>query len=232
MSKRRLFDLQDYFLNSTKDRTGHDLNIMQCQYTNFNTPCVFIHSDIRNSDDLIMEKTKTCKKAAAAAYQNLLSGASSVKAVETALWWLECDEFFNCGYGSVSNEIGIIIIATKCVSIHIIVFYVIVSDIGDVQMDAMIMDGSKLECGSVLAVSDIEHPISLARYVLDNFPNSIIVGEGARNLAAAAKLKLLSKGNMLAPKEYLTYKLIERGKLDNNQDIKNHQDTEALKSKL
>lgn len=77
--------------------------------------------------------------------------------------------------------------------------------LGNIQMDACIVDGSKLECGSVAAVSDIEHPISLARYVLDNFPNSIVAGEGAKKLAENAKLNLLSKGNMIAPTAYLAH---------------------------
>ncbi|KYM93726.1 L-asparaginase [Cyphomyrmex costatus] len=123
----------------------------------------------------------SCKNAASIGYQSLLNGANSVQAVENALWWLECDEFFNCGYGSVLNNIG------------------------EVQMDASIVNGFKSECGSVAAISDIEHPISLAKYVLDNFPNSIIVGEGAKELTRYAKLNCLSKGNMTAPMAHLAY---------------------------
>lgn len=86
-------------------------------------------------------------------------------------------------------------------------------------MDACIIDGFKLESGSVAAVSDIEHPISLARYVLDNFPNSIVVGEGARKLAESAKLNLLSKENMIAPTAYLARELEETSSCDVNLDI-------------
>lgn len=81
---------------------------MQCQCKNFNTPCILVHGDVGNFHDaLIIEKMASCKNAASTGYQSLLSGASSVEAVEIALWWLECDEFFNCGYGSVLNNIGI-----------------------------------------------------------------------------------------------------------------------------
>lgn len=81
---------------------------MQCQCENFSTPCIFVHGDVGNFHDaLIIEKTTSCKNAAFTGYQSLLSGANSVQAVEIALWWLECDEFFNCGYGSVLNNIGI-----------------------------------------------------------------------------------------------------------------------------
>lgn len=108
--------------------------------------------------------------------------------------------------------------------------------IGDVQMDSSIVDGFKSECGSVAAISDIEHPISLARYVLNNFPNSIVVGEGARKLIGYTKLNLLSKGNMTAPMAvYLACdKSKEIGSSHINFDdfIENHQLLEVLESKL
>lgn len=88
-------------------------------------------------------------------------------------------------------------------------------------MDACIIDGFKSVCGSVAAVSDIEHPISLARYILNNFPNSIMVGEGAKRLAKYAELNWLSKGNMISPAAYLTYKLGETGNCDCKWNIKN-----------
>lgn len=101
-------------------------------------------------------------------------------------------------------------------------------------MDASIVDGFKSECGSVAAISDIEHPISLARYVLDNFPNSIVVGEGARKLTEYAKLNLLSKGNMTAPMAvYLASdKSKEIGDSNINLDVENHRSLEVLESKL
>lgn len=104
---------------------------------------------------------------------------------------------------------------------------------GEVQMDANIVDGSKSECGSVAAISDIEHPISLARYVLDNFPNSIVVGEGARKLTRYAKLNWLSKGNMTAPMAHFAYnKSKEIDSSDINLDIEDYQLLEVLKSKF
>lgn len=99
-------------------------------------------------------------------------------------------------------------------------------------MDASIVDGFKSKCGSVGAISDIEHPISLARYVLDNFPNSIIVGEGARKLIGYTKLNRLSKGNMIAPMAYLAYNKSKETSSSINLDIEDHQLLEVLGSKL
>lgn len=100
-------------------------------------------------------------------------------------------------------------------------------------MDACIVDGFKSECGSVAAISDVEHPISLARYVLNNFPDSIIVGEGARKLTEYAKLNWLPKGNMTAPMAYIAYNKSEE--IDNsniNLNIDDHYLLEILASKL
>jgi len=98
-------------------------------------------------------------------------------------------------------------------------------------MNATIIDGSRLEYGSVAAVSDIEHPISLARYILDCFPNSMIVGEGAKKLAKYAELDWLFKGDMVAPAAYLAYKKKEKTDCHCNGNIENQQ-AEVLKSKL
>ncbi|XP_043788785.1 isoaspartyl peptidase/L-asparaginase-like [Apis laboriosa] len=154
-------------------------------------PCIIVHGGAGNfSDSIAIEKMTACKKAAINGYKKLISGETSVNAVEAALWWLECDEFFNSGYGSVLNEIG------------------------KVEMDASIMDGYRFKCGSVAAVSDIEHPITLAKYVMNNFPNSIFVGEGAKNLAKYANLSFLSEGNMVSPAARAAFYSEGEGKLD------------------
>lgn len=96
-----------------------DLNTIHCQYNN--TPCILVHGATENFNDaLTIEKIMSCKQAASTGYQRLLTGASSVEAVEAALWWLECDEFFNCGYGSLLNQIGINVVACRCYITEII----------------------------------------------------------------------------------------------------------------
>lgn len=72
-----------------------------------NLPCIIVHGGVGNCNDFsVIEKMTACRKAASNGYKKLIKGGSSVEAVEAALWWLECDEFFNCGYGSVLNELG------------------------------------------------------------------------------------------------------------------------------
>ena len=88
----------------------------------------------------------------------LENGGSALDAVETAIWVLEETDLFTAGRGAGKNRDG------------------------EIEVDAVIMDGNRLESGAVMAVHDIIHPISLARYVLERTSNFQIVGSGADKL--------------------------------------------------
>lgn len=53
---------------------------------------------------------------------------------------------------------------------------------GYVTLDASIMRGDG-GCGAVAALEDIDHPISVARKVMENTPHVLLVGDGARQFA-------------------------------------------------
>ena len=53
---------------------------------------------------------------------------------------------------------------------------------GRVTLDACIMDESG-NCGSVMAIEHIKHPISVARKVMEKTPHIILVGDGALQFA-------------------------------------------------
>lgn len=86
------------------------------------------------------------------------NGGSSLDAVEAAIYVLEETELFTAGRGACENKDG------------------------EIELDAIIMDGNRLESGAVMAVKDIIHPISLARYVLERTPNYQVAGSGADKL--------------------------------------------------
>ncbi|XP_029451497.1 isoaspartyl peptidase/L-asparaginase isoform X2 [Rhinatrema bivittatum] len=101
------------------------------------------------------------KQAALKGYNILKNGGSALDAVEEAVVVLEDNPYFNAGCGSVLNEKG------------------------DVEMDAIIMDGRNLASGAVSAVRCIANPIKLARLVMEKTDHLLLTDRGASLFAKA-----------------------------------------------
>lgn len=95
------------------------------------------------------------RAAAAAGWRVLAGGGGALDAVEAAVRALEDHPRFNAGRGSVLTTAG------------------------TVEMDASIMEGERLDCGAVAAVSGIANPVTLARRVLESGRHVLLVGAGA-----------------------------------------------------
>lgn len=67
---------------------------------------------------------------------------------------------------------------------------------GIVTLDACIMDELN-NCGSVAALEQIDHPISVARLVMEKTPHVMLVGDGAQKFAVQNGFKL--QGTQLSP---------------------------------
>lgn len=90
----------------------------------------------------------------------LRQGGSALDAVEQAIWAVESNrEDHTVGLGGLPNLLGV------------------------VELDASIMDGRTRAAGAVGAVHGFEHPISLARRVMETLPHAFLVGEGAERFA-------------------------------------------------
>ena len=125
-------------------------------------PAILIHGGAGADPAFGREELRQgIRDAVAAGWARLHEGGSAVDAVEAAVCAMEDNPRFNAGRGSV-----------------------LTSD-GTVEMDASIMEGDTLRNGAVACVTDMRHPITLARRILDHERYSFFVGEGAMARARA-----------------------------------------------
>lgn len=89
----------------------------------------------------------------------LHDGDGCLEAVEAVINELEDNPIFNAGYGSVLNRDGY------------------------VETDASVMNGETGKFGSVAALKNIRHTISVAKKVIDETENVLLAGEGALKFA-------------------------------------------------
>jgi len=119
-------------------------------------PSIIVHGGAGPiKDDSLDARRDGCKAAALAGWNILCAGGISVDAAEAAVAVLEDNPLFNAGIGSTLNSLG------------------------QVEMDAAIMEGATLRAGAVAAVKGIKNPIKLARRVLEDGRHILIAGEGA-----------------------------------------------------
>ncbi|XP_048463683.1 isoaspartyl peptidase/L-asparaginase [Rhincodon typus] len=99
------------------------------------------------------------KKAAVHGYRRFHHGGSALDVVEEASVMLENCPLFNAGCGSMLNECG------------------------EVEVDAIIMDGKSLDAGAVAAVRNIANPTKLARLVMEQTSHVMLSDRGASRFA-------------------------------------------------
>jgi beta-aspartyl-peptidase (threonine type) len=94
-------------------------------------------------------------RAAEAGWAALAAGGSALDAVIAAVVVLEDDPHFNAGLGSVLTEDGV------------------------VELDASVMEGTSLGAGAVGAVAGVANPVRLARALLEEGREVLVVGAPA-----------------------------------------------------
>ena len=141
-------------------------------------PIIVVHGGAGRWDikqrllDLALED---CRNAAQIGQKLLLSGGSAVDAVEAAVRVLEDSPVLDAGRGSYLNQAG------------------------EIEMDALIMDGATLQLGAVASVQHILHPISLARRLMTDSEHNLMVGPGAEQFADNIGFPRCRFEDLLAP---------------------------------
>ena len=121
-----------------------------------NAPAIIVHGGAGSiKDDSLPGRLDGCREAALAGWKILQQSGSALDAAETAVVVLEDDPLFNAGTGSTLNSLG------------------------QVEMDAAIMEGDTLRAGGIAALQGIKNPIKLARRVMEDGRHVLLVGEGA-----------------------------------------------------
>jgi L-asparaginase / beta-aspartyl-peptidase len=125
-------------------------------------PAIIVHGGAGASPAERDELYVGMRAAVQAGWAALAAGGTSLDAVEQAVRVLEDHEHFNAGRGSALTAGG------------------------RVEMDASIMEGDRLRCGAVGAVSRVANPVTLARRVLEDGRHVLLVAGGAEAFARAA----------------------------------------------
>lgn len=142
------------------------------------TPAIIVHGGAGSiKDKSLAERVEGCRTAALAGWEKLQRGGRALDAVETAVIWLENHPLFNAGTGSTLNCLG------------------------QVEMDAAIMEGTSLRAGAVAAVERIKNPIRLARRVLEDGRHILLAGEGALAFARAVGIPQCAPGSLIVAAE-------------------------------
>ncbi len=89
----------------------------------------------------------------------LEEGGAALDAVTRAIAVMEDNPIFNAGTGSWANLAG------------------------EVEMDAILVDGSKGKSGAVAGIRNVKNPIIIARKVMEETDHSLLAGDGATKFA-------------------------------------------------
>ncbi|MBI4547292.1 MAG: isoaspartyl peptidase/L-asparaginase [Ignavibacteriae bacterium] len=110
-------------------------------------------------DDMLEAHRSGCTTALKIGWNILQNGGTAIDTVEQVIRYMENDETFGAGRGSHLNALG------------------------QIELDASIMDGKAIRCGAVAAVQRISNPITLARKVMEESEHILLVGDGAERFA-------------------------------------------------
>jgi beta-aspartyl-peptidase (threonine type) len=133
------------------------------------------------SADHLERAVTACCDAANAAQVILRAGGPALDAIEAAVRFLEDAPVVDAGKGSYLNAVG------------------------EIELDAMIMDGSTMELGAVAAVRGIRNPVSLARYVMFHSRHNFLVAQGAEAFADSINFPRCESNDLITDEQRVIY---------------------------
>jgi beta-aspartyl-peptidase (threonine type) len=121
------------------------------------------------------------RRAVTEVFPRLREGLPALDAVEAAVRLLEEDPTFDAGRGSCLNALG------------------------EIELDAIIMDGSSLNLGAVAAIQNVLHPVTVARLVMERTEHCLLVGHGAQSFAHEMGVRLEDPQELMTSRERAFY---------------------------
>jgi beta-aspartyl-peptidase (threonine type) len=125
--------------------------------------------------------TEKLNEALSAGYKILDYGGTSLDAVNAVINIMEDSPLFNAGKGAVLTEKG------------------------EAELDASIMEGKSLAAGAVAGVKHIKNPINLARVVMEKSPHVMMIGDGAEEFAKQNNYELVDNKYFITEERWRQY---------------------------
>ncbi|GFO04899.1 isoaspartyl peptidase/l-asparaginase [Plakobranchus ocellatus] len=148
-------------------------------------PTIIVHGgawDIPSS--LTTRSVNGVKAAACKGHEILRCGGSAVDAVVAAVSALEDDTAFDAGHGAVLNLKG------------------------EVELDAIVIDGRNLESGAVCGLQGCANPVQVARLVMEKTSHCLLSGRGATDFMESQGIARIPDTELVTPEarnEWETY---------------------------
>jgi L-asparaginase / beta-aspartyl-peptidase len=123
--------------------------------------------------------------ALATGWELLKQGANADDVVVATIRSLEENETFDAGRGSHLNAVG------------------------QVELDASIMNGRTMRCGAIAGVHRVRNPIELARKIMDSSEHVLLVGDGAERFADQNGIPLCSCDDLIIDREWSRWSMLQ-----------------------
>lgn len=158
-------------------------------------PAIIIHGGAgpweKDNHDIVLTGMRG---AVTKGWEVLRNGGTALDAVEASTVILEDHPLFDAGVGSFLN------------------------DQGEVELDALITDGSQIKFGAIAGVMHIKNPITLARVILSDAKHCFYVAEGAELLGFQLGMEYTSNLSFVTTEEFSAYqRRLEEGKQPEDQ---------------